>query len=223
MFIGHFGVGLGAKAARPAISLGTLFLSAQLLDLLWPTFLLLGWEKVAIEPGITVVTPLDFTYYPISHSLLVVLGWSLLAGGVYWLFTKSQRGALIIGLCVLSHWVLDVFMHRPDLPLYPGDSPKVGFGIWNSLVASMIVEGIVFGIGLVLYMRSTRAKDKIGQIGFWALIGFLVFIQVGNYFGPPPTEVTDIAWVGQLQWILVLWGYWVDKHRESMVKPLAVS
>ncbi len=99
MFIGHFAVGLGAKAARPAISLGTLFLSAQLLDLLWPTFLLLGWEQVAIVPGITVVTPLDFTFYPISHSLLVVLGWSLLAGGLYWLFAKSKQGALIIGLC----------------------------------------------------------------------------------------------------------------------------
>jgi membrane-bound metal-dependent hydrolase YbcI (DUF457 family) len=213
MFIGHFAVGMGAKAARPAISLGTLFLAAQLLDLLWPTFLLLGWEEVAIEPGNTVVTPLNFTHYPISHSLLLVAGWSLLAGGLYWLFSKSRGGALVVGLCVLSHWVLDVFMHRPDLPLFPGKSPLFGLGLWNSLLASVLVEGALFAIGVMLYVRSTRALDKIGQIGFWVLIAFLLFVQTGNYFGPPPARVADIAWVGQMQWILVLWGYWVDRHR----------
>jgi hypothetical protein len=109
-------------------------------------------------------------------------------------------------------------MHRPDLPLFPGNSPKVGLGLWNSLIGSIIVEGVVFAVGLSLYLRTTRAIDKIGQIGFWALISFLVFIQVGNYFGPPPAQVSDIAWVGQLQWILVLWGYWVDKHREPTMQ-----
>lgn len=214
MFIGHFAVGMGAKAARPAISLGTLFLSAQLLDLLWPTFLLLGWEKVLIEPGVTVVTPLNFTFYPFSHSLLVVLGWSLLAGGVYGLLTKSRQSALIIGLCVLSHWLLDVLMHRPDLPLFPGDSPLVGLGLWNSLMGSLLVEGTLFGIGLALYLRTTEAMDKIGNYGFWALIVFLVVIQAGNMFGPAPASTTEIAWGAQLQWVLVLWGYWVDKHRK---------
>jgi hypothetical protein len=61
VFIGHFGVGFGAKAAAPKTSLGTLFLAAQFTDLLWPSLLLLGLEKVEIAPGITRVTPLDFT------------------------------------------------------------------------------------------------------------------------------------------------------------------
>ncbi|GAB3171704.1 hypothetical protein [Telluribacter humicola] len=217
MFIGHFGVGFGAKSVRPAISLGTLFLASQLLDLLWPTFLLLGLEEVTIQPGITEVTPLDFTHYPISHSLLVVLGWSLLAGVLYWIIRRKREGAiqdaLIIGFCVLSHWLLDVIMHRPDLPLYPGDSPMVGLGLWNSLAGSVAVESILFITGVVLYVRSTTALDKVGSIGFWSLVGFLALIHLGNLFGPPPTNVMDIAWAGQLQWILVLWAYWVDKHR----------
>lgn len=223
MFIGHFAVGMGAKAARPTISLGTLFLAAQLLDLLWPTFLLLGWEQVLIEPGVTEVTPLNFTHYPISHSLLSVVGWSLLAGGVFWLFTKSGRGAVVIGLCVLSHWVLDVVMHRPDLPLFPGDSPMVGLGLWSSLIGSLLVEGGLFVIGLALYLRTTEATDKIGQYGFWALVIFLIFIQAGNMFGPAPASTVEIAWGAQLQWILVLWGYWVDKHRTVYRAAIRVS
>ncbi|HEV7348587.1 metal-dependent hydrolase [Telluribacter sp.] len=159
MFIGHFAVGFGAKAARPAISLGTLFLASQLLDLLWPTFLLLGLEEVSIQPGTTQVTPLDFTHYPISHSLLVVMGWSLLAGGLYWLLRKNRAEAIVVGLCVLSHWLLDVIMHQPDLPLYPGDSPRMGLGLWNSLVGSMVVEVSLFVAGVVVYARSTTATD----------------------------------------------------------------
>ncbi|WP_247232083.1 hypothetical protein [Telluribacter sp. SYSU D00476] len=217
MFIGHFGVGLGAKSIRPAISLGTLFLASQLLDLMWPTFLLMGLEEVTIQPGITEVTPLNFTHYPISHSLLLVLGWSLLAGVLYWILRRKREGArldaMVVGLCVLSHWLLDVIMHRPDLPLYPGDSPMLGLGLWNSLAGSVVVESILFAAGVVLYARSTSAQDRIGSIGFWSLIGSLVLIHVGNLFGPPPTNTTDIAWAGQLQWILVLWAYWVDKHR----------
>jgi FtsH-binding integral membrane protein len=213
MFIGHFAVGFGAKAAQPKVSLGTLFLAAQFLDLLWPTFLLLGWEQVAIQPGITAVTPLDFTHYPVSHSLLAVVGWSILLGLLYWLFRRNGQGAWIIGVCVLSHWLLDAIMHRPDLPLYPGNSPRVGLGLWNSLPGSLLVEGLLFILGVALYARSTRAKNKKGKIGFWALVAFLVLIHLANLFGPPPPDITAIAWAGQLQWILVFWAYWIDRNR----------
>jgi membrane-bound metal-dependent hydrolase YbcI (DUF457 family) len=213
MFIGHFAVGFGAKAAQPKVSLGTLFFAAQFLDLLWPTLLLVGWEKVAIQPGITAVTPLAFTHYPISHSLLAVLGWSALWGLLYWLIKKNVPGAFLVGLCVLSHWLLDVVMHRPDLPLYPGNSPRLGLGLWHSLPASLVVEGALFLAGVVLYARSTTAKDKQGKYGLWALVAFLALIHLANLFGPVPASTTDIAWAGHLQWLLVLWAWWVDHHR----------
>ncbi|MBK0402792.1 hypothetical protein I5M27_07325 [Adhaeribacter sp. BT258] len=220
MFIGHFAVGFAAKAKAPQISLGTLFLASQLLDLLWPTFLLLGWEHVKIAPGITEVIPLDFTHYPISHSLLAVLGWGVLAGLLYWLFKKDRYYALIISLCVVSHWVLDLLVHRPDLPLHPGDSQLVGLGLWNSFAGSLVVEGLLFMAGIYFYAKNTQAKNKAGKWGFWSLVAFLVLIHAGNLFGPVPTEVTEIAWVGQLQWLLVIWAYWLDRNRSNVSAPL---
>jgi hypothetical protein len=220
MFIGHFAVGLGAKAAAPKTSLGSLFLAAQFLDLLWPTLLLFGIERVEISPGITKVTPLDFTYYPITHSLLMAVVWGLLFGLVYFFLKKDRKSALVLGICVLSHWLLDLIVHRPDLPLFPGDSPKAGFGLWNSLAGTLAVEGIIFFIGLWLYLRTTQAKNKAGLYGFWGLIVFLAAIYVSNLFGPPPPSVSAIAWAGHLQWLFVIWAYWVDGNRVLIKFPI---
>ncbi len=215
MFIGHFGVGLGLKRAAPQISLGTLFLASQFIDLLWPTLLLLGVEQVEIAPGITRVTPLDFTHYPVSHSLLAVAGWAALFALVYGLIRKYAAGAWICGIAVISHWLLDFLSHRPDLPLMPGGGIKVGLGLWNSLPATLVVEFLVFGIGAWLYLRCTRAADRTGSIALWALFGFLVIVHLGNLFGPPPPSVPAIAWSAQAQWLIVLWGYWIDRHRQA--------
>ena len=213
MFLGHFGVGFGAKAAAPRTSLGTLFLAAQFIDLMWPTLLLLGVERVEISPGITRVTPLDFTEYPISHSLLAVVVWSLLFGAVYILLRRYPRGAWVCGAAVLSHWVLDLLAHRPDLPLTPGDSVRVGLGLWNSLPATLGVELLIFAVGVGLYCRTTQPTDKIGSYGLWALVAFLLLVYLGNIFGQPPPNVTALAWVGQAQWLLVIWAFWIDRHR----------
>lgn len=213
MFIGHFGVGFGAKALGKKVSLGTWFLAAQFLDLLWPTLLLLGMERVKIAPGITAVTPLDFVSYPISHSLLAVCGWGLLFGVIYWWFARNLKTAVLLGACVVSHWVLDVIVHRPDLPLYPGDSPLLGLGMWNSPAATMLIEGLILAIGVTAYLRVSRARTRSGSIGFWALVAFLILVYMGSIFGPPPPDTNAIAWAGQLQWLLILWAYWVDRNR----------
>src|SRR6187455_2410186 len=107
MFIGHFAMGMAGKKIEPAVSLGTLFFAAQFLDLLWPTLLLFDVEHVSIEPGVSNVTPLAFTDYPISHSLLAVLGWSIVFGVIYFLITKNRRASILLGALVLSHWILD--------------------------------------------------------------------------------------------------------------------
>ena len=216
MFLGHFGIGFGAKAAAPRVSLGTLFLAAQFVDLLWPTLLLIGLEKVVIAPGNTRVTPLDFTDYPITHSLLLSLVWALLFGAAYYLLRKYPKGALVCGAAVLSHWVLDLLTHRPDLPLLPGGATRVGLGLWNSLPATLIVELGIFAIGVWLYTRSTRPLDRTGTIALGALVGFLLVIYFGNLFGPPPPNVTALAWVGQTQWLLVIWAFWIDRHRAAV-------
>lgn len=215
MFLGHFAVGFGAKRLAPALSLGALFLAVQLIDLMWPTLLALGIERVAIVPGITAVAPLDFEHYPYSHSLIGVLVWALLCGGVYALLSRDRRAAWILGALVLSHWLLDLLTHRPDLPLLL-DGPKVGLGLWQSWGASLALETLMFAGGLWLYATSTRAIDRTGHWALWGLVAFLLAIHLGNYLGPPPPSVGDIAIVGHAQWLLVLWGYWVDRHRRAV-------
>ncbi len=223
MFIGHFGVGFGAKALAPKPSLGTLFLAAQFIDLLWPTFLLLGLERVRIAPGTTAVVPLDFVSYPLSHSLLTVCGWALLVAVVYQVFRHDRRGAMVLGCAVVSHWLLDAIVHRPDLPLVPGVSYLVGFGLWSSFTATLVVELGLFAIGVWLYVWVTEATHALGHWTFWGLVGFLVVVHAANLLGPPPPNVTALAWVGQAQWLLVALGYWIDRHRRSSGPRCAVS
>jgi hypothetical protein len=213
MFIGHFAVGLAAKKVAPKVSLGTLILSAQLLDLLWPVFLLLGLEHVRINVGDTAFTPLDLYDYPISHSLLTVLGWSVLFALIYFVVKKYQRGALIVGAGVFSHWVLDFVTHRPDLPLAPGSETYVGLGLWNSFMGTVLVEGLLFVGAVILYARTTRAMDNVGKYAFWGLVIFLSLIWIGNMTGPPPPDSQAIAYVTLLMWLFVPWGYWIDRHR----------
>ncbi|MGB6032212.1 MAG: metal-dependent hydrolase, partial [Bacteroidota bacterium] len=165
MFIGHFGVGFAAKKADPKVSLGTLFMASQFIDLLWPVFLLLGLERVEIDPGNTAFTPLDFVHYPFTHSFLGVLFWAVLFGVVYFMIRKSGKSALLLGGLVLSHWFLDLITHRPDLPLLPWSDVKAGFGLWNSVALTLLVESLIFIAGVFLYMRVTRAKNRAGSLG----------------------------------------------------------
>lgn len=215
MFLGHFGVGFAAKRCAPRVNLGVLFLAAQFIDLLWPSLLLLGVERVSIAPGITAVTPLDFEHYPVSHSLLAVVGWSVLVGGVCFVLRRSWREAFVLALLVISHWFLDALVHRPDLPLAPFGDARVGLGMWNSMAATLLVEGSIFLVGVWLYARATRARDTAGRWGLWGLVALLLAIQAANLLGDAPPSVAAIAWVGQAQWLLVLWAYWLDRHREA--------
>jgi FtsH-binding integral membrane protein len=213
VFIGHYAVALAAKKAAPRTSLGTLFLGAQLVDLLWPVFILSGLEHVRIVPGITVVTPLDFYDYPFSHSLLAVLLWGLGLGAVYFAARRNMRASIVLGLCVVSHWVLDLLTHRPDLPLSVGGDMRWGLGLWNSLAGTVIVETALFLAGIVIYLKTTHAITGVGKYGFWALVGVLFAIYIVNVFGPPPPNVSAIGYAGNLSWLFVIWAYWVDRNR----------
>lgn len=215
MFIAHFGVGFGAKSIVPKVSLGMLFLAAQFIDLLWPTLLLLGLEQVRIAPGATVVTPLVFESYPISHSLIAVIGWALLLGVGHYLLRRDTRVSLILATLVISHWLLDLIVHQPDLPLYPGSMTLAGLNAWSSLPLTLLLEGSVFAAGVGLYARSTTAADATGRWGFYGLVVFLLLTYAANLFGAPPPNETAIAWAGHAQWLLVLWGYWIDRHRHA--------
>lgn len=215
MFVGHFGVAMAAQKVAPGPSLGTLVLAAQLVDGIWPIFLLLGWERVEIVPGITAATPLLFVSYPYTHSLAAGALWAAALAGGYYLLRRDRGGALWIGALVLSHWVLDFVSHRPDLPLWPG-GPRVGLGLWRSLPASIVTELALLGFGAWLYAKVTRPRDRIGTYAFAAFVALLAAIYVSSVFGPPPPSVQVLAMSGLLGWLFVVWAYWIGRHR-SMV------
>ena len=216
MFIGHFAAGLAAKRFAPAVSLGTLFLATQFADLLWPVLVLSGIERVRIVPGITRVTPLSFEHYPWSHSLLLLMIWGMVFGVVYSIARRSRRdAAVVLGLGVISHWLLDFLVHRPDLPLVPGGGPKLGLGLWNSVGMTLLLEFSFFAAGMVLYLRSTEPRNHRGR---WLLVGlavFLALVQLANVFGPPPPDSGSVAMAGLSMWLLVGWGYWIDRNRTT--------
>jgi membrane-bound metal-dependent hydrolase YbcI (DUF457 family) len=212
MFIGHFGVALAAKKVAPRPSLGTLVLAALFADGIWPVFLLLGWEKVEIEPGITAVTPLDFVSYPYSHSLVADAAWGALLGAGYFLSRRDRAGALWIAALVLSHWVLDFISHGPDMPVAI-HGPKFGVGLWYSLPATLVVEFALLGAGAWIYASATRPRDRIGTFAYWGYVATLAAIYVASVVGPPPPSVAALAATGLLSWLFVVWAYWIDRHR----------
>ena len=219
MFIGHFGVGFAAKKVVKKTSLGTLFLASQFVDLLWPILLILGIEKVEINPVNTGLTPLNFVYYPFSHSLLAAIVWAFIFGLIYYLIKKDLRSAIWCGLLVPSHWILDLIVHRPDLPLWPGHgSPMFGLGLWSSIYGTIIIEVGIFLVGVYLYSKTTEPKNKTGSISLWILVIFLLLVYFMNIFGPLPNSIDSIGYVGLSQFILIAWGYWIDKNRQVREK-----
>ena len=215
MFLGHFALGFGAKRIDPSVSLGTLFLACQLADLVWPTLVLLGIERVAIEPGSTAFTPLRFPFYPYSHSLAALFVWALVVGAAYRAIREAPLApALLLAALVLSHWALDVATHRADMPFTIHGPTRIGLGLWHSVPWTIVVESLMFAAGLALYARATTPRDRAGSIGLWILALFLVAVNVANIFAPPPPSAAAVAWAAEAMWLLVAAGYYVDRHRE---------
>jgi hypothetical protein len=208
VFLGHLAVGLAAKRAAPSVSLATWFAAAQFVDLLWPLFLLSGLEHVRIVPGITAFTPLDFYDYPITHSLIGTLGWAMLFASAWMAVRGRRKAGVVLAGAVVSHWVLDVIAHRPDMPVLP-TGPYVGLGLWNSIPATLFVELTMFAAGLALYLRARGARPR--RVSFWLLVAFLLVAYFGASFGPPPPDTRTLAWSALALWLLVPWAAWADR------------
>ena len=188
MFLGHLAAGMAASRAEPRLPLGTAMLAAQLPDAVWPVLVLAEIERVTIAPGDTAVTPLRFDHYPWSHSLVAIAVWGAAIGALYAWRTGARRAGVLVTLLALSHWVLDVVSHRPDVPVVPWGGPKLGLGLWNSVPATVVVELALFALASWAW-----ARDRKAGRGFWILVGALVFLYAGNLLGPPPPNATAVA------------------------------
>lgn len=216
MFLGHFAVGLALKKTEPRVPLGVWFAAGQFLDILWPVFLLTGIEKVSVEPGITVVTPLNLQVLDWSHSLAMVCVWSLLFGLVVYWRVRSRNAFVFTALAVASHWLLDYATHRPDMPLWP-HSEKFGLGIWNSLPATLVLELGMFCVAVYIYARSIGRVRRAVWINLTLMVVVLIAIYAGSVFGPPPPNNQKMLAVSTLSLVpvLIFWANWIDKQARN--------
>lgn len=218
MFLGHYGVAFALKRVEPKVSLGTLFVAVQLADLLWGCFLLLEWEHARIIPGYTPVTPFEFTDYPISHSLIAAIIWSGVAAGLYYSWptrdtTRHWQAAVLVGVAVFSHFPLDVLVHVPDLPLAGNDSPKLGFGLWNSPALTMILELLFLFGGIAVYVGLRSRRHPVRMVRLAILSVLLLGTYLASQYGPVPPSMTTVA-VADIGFILgaAALAAWVDRR-----------
>lgn len=217
MFIGHYAVGLAAKRFAPGSSLGALIAAPILLDLLWPLFLLLGWEHVSIVPNSNPFLRLRFDSYPISHGLVAVIGWATLFASTYFGLTRYLAGTIVIWIGVVSHWLMDYVVHQPDLPL-AARSRLFGLGLWNHRWLTIAIEVALFAVGIWTYQRQTRAKDKVGLYAFLGFVAVLLLAYAGAVSLPAPSSVKKLAGFTLLTWLAIPWAWWFDSHREPRLQ-----
>jgi uncharacterized membrane protein HdeD (DUF308 family) len=158
---------------------------------------------------------------PYTHSLPGAALWSVGTTIVYRTIAPTQKwtAAVVVGAAVFSHWILDLAVHRPDLPLYD-DAYKVGLGLWEYPAIAFILEiALLFG-GITLYLRTTEAKDAIGRYGMLVLGVIAVLVQAYVFFGPPPVSNTALAFTALgLYFAFALAVYWLEGKRINKVAP----
>jgi hypothetical protein len=204
MFIGHYGVAFGARAVDKRIPLWVYFLAVQWVDIMWCVLVLLGVERVHIQPGVNPSSPLVFDYYPYTHSLAAGLVWALAAYGAYRLIARARAAraaGVMLALAVLSHWLLDFVVHLPDLDLV-SESHKVGLGLWLHPVIETVVEAALVIAGLALYLRRSPQLPLRRRIALVALCLGIGALQIGGAFGPPPPSVRAMALAGLALYLL---------------------
>jgi len=222
MFIGHYAVGFALKKAEPRMPLGLLVLGTALLDILFGVFLLTGVEHMRVRPEVIGFLSFDMYDLPISHSLLGASLWSCMGFIAYRLWPGGDRAARkrfapIFAAAIFSHYILDLIVHTPDLPLATNSSLKIGFSLWKNVPASILVEIGLLALGMGLYVRATRSTSRWGDYGVTYLALFQTVYFIGCYFGFLPRSPDALATrliVEQLALVAVV--QWVDNNRSSL-------
>jgi len=212
MFIGHYGVSLASKPLRPSVPLWVWFIAVQWMDVVWSILVLFGIEKLRIVPGFTQANALDLYYMPYSHSLPGSIALSLLFGAIVAMFVSENRSTtfLLVAAASFSHWVFDLIVHLPDLPLYD-DTAKVGFGLWRVVALSFSLELSLLGVGAWLYARGATFKGASSQYLYWGFVVVLAVLQVIVNFGPPPPSGEMMAILALVFYIaLSLLAAWIE-------------
>jgi hypothetical protein len=197
VFAGHVGAALAIGRAERRVNIGVFVTASLLLDLLLWLFVLLGLETVTIPPSFASTRQAEFVF-PYSHGLLASVLWSVLAVTVGF-FAYSRLGAgkwvaaLLIGAAVFSHWLLDVLVHQPEMPLVSTGSLKVGFSLWQSMPIALIVEAAIVVLGLYVFVRgSILSRGRSIALTALSLV-ILAFTVVGMTVAPRPPSPLAMA------------------------------
>lgn len=216
MFVGHYAASLALKRFEKRASLGVLFLAVQFVDIMFFPLVLLGIERLNIVENFTQSTHFQLEYMPYTHSLLGSLVWAAAAFALFrWVIVKNTSVAMVVALAVFSHWLFDLVVHTPDLPLWSDTSVKLGFGLWNSAVATYVVEAIILVLALWLYLRSTTATTAIGRYGMGIFVIVLLLVNVMNIFGPLMDDSQLGLAISALTsyFLFAAMAFWLDKKR----------
>jgi hypothetical protein len=221
MFVGHYGVSYAAKSIEPRLPLWVWFIAVQWMDVVWSVLVFLGVEKLHIVPGFTEANPYELYYMPYTHGLPGSIAISLVVGVIVAMFTSGDRAMTIflVAAASFSHWLLDLIVHVPDLPLYD-NTAKVGFGLWRHVALSFPLELMVLGLGAWLYARMTRFTSAKGQYWYWGFVAVLAVLQVSANFGPPPSSPENMAMTTLFLYVtLALLAAWIE--HAAIAAPVA--
>lgn len=215
MFVGHLAVALAAKRVAPTVNLGWLVAGVTAMDLVWPPLLLVGAEHASIVPGATAFTPLVFDSYPWSHSLVMAIAWGVVLARLAREFRVPRTALPLLAGLVVSHWVLDFVTHAPDMPLWPGNSPKFGLGLWNSIPATFVIEGALWLAGIAIYLRTVPAGNGAARLAFWTFIIISTVMWASGPWSPPPASTEALGWFALIGWIVAPWAWLADRRGVS--------
>jgi hypothetical protein len=216
MHVGHFAAGMIAKRFDPKLSLGTCVFAAILADLLWCIFMMAGIEQIELKAGPGAANYFEPHNIVWSHSLLTNVVWATVLAGAYYFCRRNIISACLLFTLVLSHWVLDVVAHKPDMPLAPGVESLFGLGLWTNIPATIIVEGGLWVLGTGLYLRATRPKNRLAHYVFWSMLVLLTLSWYNNIAGPPPPNAHTVSAFSFIYFSLVVaWAYWLNRLRPT--------
>jgi hypothetical protein len=176
MFVGHYAAAFAAKAIEPKAPMWTLAAACQLVDIGWSTFIITGVEHARVDPALP-GSALVLYDMPWTHSLPAAFAWSVGAALLVMLLLRLPVWvSAIVGFTVLSHWVLDLIVHRPDLELWPGGE-RVGFALWNYPVPEQALEMGLLAVCGAIWVASRKALGRFAWPAI-AFIAFLVALQI---------------------------------------------
>lgn len=215
MFVGHLAVAFAAKRWEPNVNLGWLVAGVTALDLVWPIFVITGLEHATVSPGATAFTPIVFDSYPWSHSLVMTFVWGLLLVAIARVAKVTPKAWTLLAALVMSHWVLDVITHAPDMPIWPGEGPKVGLALWNSIPATLAIEGALWVIGIGAYMQALSRKGQRPGWLFWAFVIVSTVMWASGPWMAPPPDTRSLGWFALIGWIVIPWAALADRFRRQ--------